>query len=68
LAAAVHKGTRNQQSNISVVYADFGCITKELALLLELDMVRFSEFQNQVGPGIMTRPIVFGAGVSQPYD
>ena len=42
-------------------------ITKKFTFMLEFDVQRFSKFQNQVGPGIVTRPFVVWAGISQPY-
>jgi hypothetical protein len=67
LATEIHKSAGYQQAHIATSNTDSGGIAKKFALVLEFGVQRFCQLQNQVGPDIMSRPFIVGAGVSQPY-
>ena len=68
LTTAIHVSAWDQESNITVVDNYFRAVTVKFCFVLEISVPRFCELPNEVGPNIVTRPIIVWAGVSQPYD
>src|SRR5690606_10536022 len=68
LPAAVHKCSGNQQAQVASVKVDASGETEKLAFGAEAGARAVRQLRDKVGAGIVTGPMVLGAGITQAHN
>ena len=68
LAAAIHKGGRDQQTNIVALVAELAHTAEIFALSAEVDALAAGQALNKKGSRVMPRLFVFSAWITQADD